>query len=661
MIDCLVWFLKSNNRNGMTEKKSSEEDVHTFKKKNISDVDKNESRSFEAKKKKGVRRKKKLTKKEMSDRTQEMSDQLQEIYKNDDGSLPDMQQFETKKRGRLPRAFGTLLAACLLLGAVAYYGFFVFVPSNSFSEADVIVTVSGEDTALIGQDVQYRVRYRNAQKIPLSQVSVHVRYPEGFVYKESSRPPDEGGHDSWTIGALDSHDSGFIDITGTLYGNVDQAQSVRVFFNYLPSNFSSEFQKVATKEIVTANSPVLLDVVDVGDVVAGAQHTLTIRVEKGEQFLQSNANTYALVIDTSDAFVIQESDHKADTFDSGTWTIPSFEEPFALQVKGVFVSEEQADIILPIRVLAWHEGQSQQDDPYEIAREELTVSVSQQDVRVSGVVNGSARELSVQPGELLNISVVAQNNTDKTISDVKLRAIFDAPSYRNRSILNWGEIDDPSDGDIIGEQLTDERRRGSITWTKRHAPGLRSIAPGESVVIDFQMRVKTSEQTDLTKYPDGPVTLATELQYDTGDQAALLSGLSINMTVLSDMTLEVREERESRGGSQIFDVAWVLTNTFHELEDIVLKATIYGDTQLDLREEDVPAGEVVYDEGEQKLTWRIERMPVDIDVLSLPFTLTQQSRDPTQSQLTSKVHVQAVDAVVQKDIIMFGPEIQLGE
>ena len=71
------------------------------------------------------------------------------------------------------------------------------------------------------------------------------------------------------------------------------------------------------------------------------------------------------------------------------------------------------------------------------------------------------------------------------------------------------------------------------------------------------------------------------------------------------------------------------------------------------------AGEFTYDSDKKKLTWKIDKMPVSLDVNSLKFSLLLNSVNSTQTNLTSKISIKAHDSITGQDINLTGDEILL--
>jgi len=589
-----------------------------------------------------------------------IDEQLTEIYKNGDGSLPDMRHFQVKKRHRFFRAFFLFLFTCVLLGAITWVGFFVLQPRTSFSEDDVILSVSGEETVTLGQEIRYRIRYRNAQSVPLSQATLQIRYPNGFVFKESSVESLTDAHDTWALGTIGSDDSGYIDIYGMLYGDVGEDQSFRAFLNYLPANFSSEFQKVATANIQVKDAPVSFVIEGADTIIPGVETTIDLVVRPREEDAGA-VSSLAVEIEPGEFFIKKSSSLESDEFYDYRWTVDPSTEETRIQVTGVFlVPGLDAQVSLPIRVIGWADT-GRQGDTYVYGAASYEAVVVRQEISVTPVVNGATTNLNVQPGEILNTSVVVRNNGDTPLTDVEVRAVFDVPSFERQSLLDWVEIFDEADGAIAGEQINDTKRRGTITWNSTDVAGLKNIAPGEEVPIDIRIPVKDREDIELYRFVTSDVTLVAEARYTVNTEKELLSSVPIRMTVNTDLSLEIRDDvSRSDENKEVHTIIWLLGNTFHGLTNISLRADVFGNTTFVADRLVTPAGDVVYDADTGSIVWSIDAMPTTVDVLPLQFVLLRNDDNPSQSQLVSKVELHATDEVTGEEIILVGDEIVLG-
>ncbi len=587
--------------------------------------------------------------------TDRIDEQLTQIYENTDGSMPDMTRFQKRERSRFVRAVSFLVFSCLILGGVAFGGMTLLRSQLGFSERAVSVSISGDESVTVGQEVHYRVRYRNSQSVPLAKAVLQVRYPEGFVFTGSSERPTNDTNDEWVIGAVSAHDSGSIDIHGVLYGDAGNEQSVRAFLNYTPSNFNSEFQSVATLStlITTGQASVVLKTP--ADVTVGKEVSFTAVVHR------STTASLPLALDLNiPQFRVTKSEPSPDAPGGYRWTIPQATDTTVV-VRGIFTSTSDMVSVSPsAQLFVWKDAQKT-TQPYLISSSTQTVALLSTTLATAVVINGgSGGDITVQPGEALHSSITVKNTDTVPLSDVEVRMVFDAPSYENKSLLNWAKLQDENNGNVVGEQLTKNQRRGTITWTKKEISALSRLDAGEEIVIDFELPLKgVNDVSDLSLYPSGAIIATTNFRYTRNKTPELFTGAPMTLTVLSDLTLSTEHTVSARDGKETHTVQWVLNNTFHDLKDIRLEADVYGDvTWLDDVKE-VSAGTVEYRPSEKKVVWTIPQMPTSVDVLALQFGILLNAKNPTQTQLMSKVRLKATDTVAGQDIMKAGDEILL--
>lgn len=586
--------------------------------------------------------------------------ELIKIYENDDGSMPDMKHFEKRPRYRFIRSFFTLILSFVFLGAVAWLGFFIFEPQARFSEADVFLSISGDEQVRIGQDVHYRIRYRNAQNVPLTNGRITVRYPEGFVFTESSVLATSEDNTQWDIGALDEHESGYIDIYGTLVGDLNESKSFRVFFTYTPSNFSSEFQKVANTTVSLHDAPVILHVEGPEETIAGAENVVTIDIAPVEGIAPAPLR---VVVEPSNNFTLSQSAPKQDEFAPYEWTFPSITEKQTVTLRGMFSAnaEGESSGTLLVRLV----GTDDKEQEFTYTSETYTTHVTAADISASLLINGSTQSFGVQPGDVLNASIVIKNTGKTPLNQVRVRAVFDAPSLDSKSVLDWIRLVDDKNGGVVGEQITSEIRRGSITWNQSNVSDFRSFAPKKDATIDISLPIKTKQSIALSSLQAYDISVTLEVQYEIGGQQKVFTTSPLTLTLNSDVDVEVRhtisEDASPDSSVRQHMVQWILTNGFHELSDVTLRADVYGDVTINPADIEVPAGTVEYDAASKTIVWNIPKVPTSVDVLALEIPIVQHTENPTQTTLVSDVSLRAMDTVTGESLIAIGDKVLLQE
>lgn len=590
-----------------------------------------------------------------------ITEELEQIYANTDGTLPDMRHITRHARKGTAAAFGMLLMSLVFLGGVMWAGFFFFSPSAAFQENDVVLSVSGESEATIGMPVSYRVRYRNNQGVPLSDARLRVAYPAGFVFEKSNRPPSNEEQDEWDMGSIREDESGYIDVMGRLYGTVHTEQSFRAFLTYTPSNFSSEFQKTANAVVSLLPPPIDLSVESQTSAVAGADTTFAVVVRRQKLPNGMILPPLSVSVLPPSHFTKKTSAPASDAREEYRWTLRDGDAESKITVTGVFGAAEGATSTIVRVALLGKKPDDTAGETYSFLEKDISFAMTDRAVVPRIAVNGSMGDGAVAPGDTLHVTVSVENNGKTAIEGVRLRALFDAPSAKDKSILDWAKLEEPFDGDIVGEQLSPSVRRGSITWTQKEIPALRSIAPGEDVDVTLLIPLKT-DIDDRLAAATSTILAVVDVQYDAKGKKELLQGNRVEMLLVSDARVAVQEKVVDEGdGKTTRQVTWLLSNSFHDLRDIQLSADVYGDARWNAGALSLPAGSASYDETKKTVVWTVPNMPRSVDVLALQFSVTLERDNPTQKLLMSKVRGRATDAALGREIMLAGPEIALHE
>ncbi len=587
---------------------------------------------------------------------QRISAGIESIYQDSDGSVPDLSTFQSNKRGRLIRSFISFIISVGILGGVVYAGLFMLQPTGEFVENDVILSVSGEQEITAGEEVRYRIRYRNAQDAGLHKVSLEVRYPAGFVFGEATVAPAEDTINRWNLGELQSGDSGYIDVSGHMFGDLHKAQSFRSFLTYTPDGFSTEFQKATTLSVNTASSPATLSATYPEIVAGGVEVPVQITVTPKENV---HAEHLYVEILGSGMFVKKTAAPASDHFEELRWSIDQLNEPYILSLGGIFVSPDgiEKELQVPVQLVGYTNAQ-REGDAFIYATTTLHVRLQDTEVSVTPVVNGATKDLTVQPGEKLHISIAVRNQSDVALENVRVRTIIDGPSFDATNVFDWANVEDELEGSIVGEQISKTIRRGILTHTSTQVPAFRNFGFGSQEILDFQLPIKSAKDIHLASFPPEQATLTVEMQYTLHGEQIILSSSPITMTLNSDVALHITDDISSTNNPEdTHTVTWMLSNSFHPLKNVTVKAEIFGLTEMVTST--APVGTVAFDETSKELEWKIPDWPIEVPSIPVQFTLYRSSPNPSQTQLMSRVELRATDTVTGKDIIIVGDELRL--
>ncbi len=596
-----------------------------------------------------------------SGKIQRIEKELKAIYEDGNtGLIPNMKKIQKRNKHPIIKAIFSILIIGGLMAAVAWVGFFYLPSQKELANENVTFEINGPTELKIGATTTYTLRWKNKEKIKITDVVLTANYPEGFAFVESSRWPTNNGKSEWQIGDIAPGAEGEIKITGQNFGALNQEKSWRVFLTYKPENFQSELQKTTTLTTKIIESPVTISISGPEKAIVGDEVKYVMKV-KNQGDWKAEKLVLKPILPTN--FYTASSSPKLEK--NNTWNLS-----FPISTSSEKNEEAELEFVLIGKFSQLETGVESSSSVkvgavvnlpfgpdgrlYSIAESELNTEIIKSNLSLSLAINGTMTDFGSRPGETLNATLHLKNNGKESIKNVAIKTIFDAPSLKRQSALDWAKLEDVLDGNIIGEQINDKIRRGIISWSSTQMKGLTEIKSGEEINIDFRLPIRDIANFDMASIGEYVIKVQNEASYtNSSGKEDVLGGNPITITINSDLDLEVRDVSSD---SNTHNLSWVLTNNFHPLKNIELTATLFGDVSFSYASP-TPAGSVVYEESEKKITWSIPEMPESIDVLALPFTVTLKTVNPTQNTLISKVRVKATDTVTGQAIEFMADEV----
>ncbi len=596
---------------------------------------------------------------ENSSKQTRLSRQLTQIYQDNEGRLPDMRKIKIKKSRSAFKTFFVILLLGGLLSAAAWAGFFLMPNDKKFSEDQINLTISGPKNVTAGTTTTYKISYENNQGLTLTKATLNAQYPKGFVFLSSDPVSKNSGHTEWNLDKIGPYKKKEITIVGLTYGSLGQKQSWRVFLTYQPDNFGSELQKASISDVAIDKSPYSLAVSGPSKTIVGnaSEYTFTIKKEDN-----SGINKLELKPSWPQNFFITSSSPALSK--DNKWIIdpnkintstPLVANNWTFKIIGKFsnstldAGDISGSLFTTVNNIA-----------FALADAKATTELTQNDLDFNLAINGSLANFSSQPGDSLNVTLSLKNQSANDLKNASLKLTLDAPSVKKQSLLDWPKLEDKFDGDVRGIQISNNLRRGEITWNKNKIPSLAKINKNQEISLDIRLPIKNNSVFNLSDLNTSSQIMAlAEVSFKDPDGVShTYSSNQIIITVNSDLKFETRDSISLSGSGQKHQITWVLTNNFHPLKNLTLSADVYGDVKVEPASP-APAGEIKFDPASKKIIWTIPEMPEGVDVLALPITITLNNVNPTQELLVSKTHIQADDTVTGEKLDFMGDEIKL--
>lgn len=599
-----------------------------------------------------------------SESSKRISRELNAIYQDPDGTLPNMKNIDVKKtRPVLNFLVGLLVLGVAIAGII--WAKVLWWDANTLPSDALTFNISGPSAVQTGATTTYTISYVNNEDASLSNVVLDVYTPAGFVYLDSSVAASNVGNNEWKIGNIAARGHGEIVITGKLFGNLNTASSWRAFIHYQPAKFNSVLEQVATLTTKLEAGEAKVSINGPSQTSVSTPVTYTFKI-----FGFENATgSLSLTPHWPQNFSVTSS---TPPLINGAWPIAfASANPAAnanatssssvYKATGVFTAENDPTVsTTPISASLNTTLSGKNAASYEIANAEFNASAVSNKLSINLAINGATTDFDTKPGEMLVISLQIKNNSDYEAKNAVVKLVLDAPALKKQSMLDWANIADTLDGTIIGEQISDSLRRGTLTWTNKQLPALAKLKPGAEITIDLKIPVKKADKFDFTTAATSTLIASASLGYtDSTGAAQSLNSAPINITCNSDLAFEMRSDiSKTTDNKKLYNLTWVLTNNAHALKNISISASLFGDITYKQTASST-IGTVLYDNKNKILTWQIQTLPTSVDVASFPFNITLNKENPSQSALVSKPHIIAEDSVTGKKLDFLSDELSL--
>lgn len=410
-------------------------------------------------------------------------DTVERIYRARDGRMPDFTRLDRRTRSSARWIVGGGLVTLAVLAIAAWASFLIFKPYASPTSSGVTVAIDAPPVAALGEDITYRIRIANEDRVPIASASLELHLPEGFSLADADPLPGDA-RGTWTLGSIEGNDVTTVTLHGQLYGAPAQPATVAATVVYRPGNFNADFQAHADATTMLGASPLTLT-------VDGPE-----RAAPGERVTYTVAYTYTgtrtspsvrLFLEAPRTFVLERTTPERSSTSELAWDLGELAKGATGEITLVGSYSSGAREPSTIRATATI---APRDARVTLDAQAKSTTVLGGDAALLATANDQTSVLLVRPGDRIRFRFALRNDGETAMESVAFRAVLEATSVGEQGVLNFNAITDPADGTITGEQLAPGLRRGTIVWGQDVGV---TIAPGEQRTMDFSLPVHTPQ------------------------------------------------------------------------------------------------------------------------------------------------------------------------
>ena len=517
---------------------------------------------------------------------------LQAIYGDDRSDLHTV----NRDGSRLTRILTRVVLSLALLAILAFGGFFVYTKyfANPSTNQPLVMSIEVPAEVKSGEVAQIVVNYSNPGRIPLAALELDINLPSAFALATAQPVPTDTSEMTWNIGSLGAHSDGQIILEGVWLSAVPATTNVQVLAAYRPGNFNSNFSDIATATVTTLSSTLTLEFTGPESGIPGQELEYSALITNtGSQVIE--ASHFAVTLPAG--FMLNSSVPPLEAGGDVEWELGAL-APGAVTgvvLKGSFTSE-----VSDVQTFAGIVSVPENDHQLPQVTTQWFTDIAGSDLQTTMVINGNTDKATTELGGTLRLTVRLENAGEKDIDGATFLLDFKPDSGVP---IVW------SSAALAGGKLT----AAGIVFDAKTV-GL--IKAGEKKTYNLSFPIK--DILGATEVDEWNVTAFVTL----GESKIQTPAFPISMKASADLSAEARFYSESGapigegplppevGESTTYRVFWKLEKAVHELESIVVTATIPPDVTWDDRIL-MSTGNVQFDSTTQTVRWEISNLPAN--------------------------------------------------
>ncbi|MBI4215188.1 MAG: hypothetical protein HY602_00490, partial [Parcubacteria group bacterium] len=546
--------------------------------------------------------------------------------------------------------------------------------------SDIKLQIHSDEELVSGEEAVYLIDYLNLGSVDLNQAVLNLRYPAGFIL--ASAIPEPSKEHVWELGTIAAAGAGQIKLKGKMVGEIDETKTLTAVLSYMPANFNSEFQTVASFTAAVKSS-------DLDIVLDGPQKAYTgEKVVYGIHYKSVSQNVLDMVriqwaapVNFSILSVTPPFKSKEDN----TWEIFGAGFEGDVRVEGVFgnLGSEEDPSAVGIR------GYLKAGDTFYLQKSlDQKVAVLGSDVSLGLVINGAYQSQPAGLGDTLQYKVFVKNNSDAVFEGVQIKLFVESKSdflnlntqKKKFHLIQMDDINAVPQAKLSlasTGKSSDVFETAVLKWSEVEYQDLEEIAPDEEKEFNITLKLKdaagvfemlgaeTIGGLSLTSY------IEAEIEKIGGRLLKRVSrSQSIDNAIHSDVALATIGRYFNEDGTPgagplppvvgketTYKIEWKLLNSVHELSNIEVSAILPEYVKWSVKKE-LSAGELDYNFQTRRLRWKINRMPLSVKELKAAFEIILQ---PTSEQvgqivvLIPKTLIMVTDAYIGKSVTLSAP------
>jgi len=529
-----------------------------------------------------------------------------------------------------------ILLALIIIGLVLV-GYWYY-KGQTFSKGILKLEILGPDSAQMGEEFTYTIRYKNNSNFTLEEPKLIFEYPEYSV--------SEDGKDRATKILQDIYpgDEQFVQFKARLFGKENDLKVAKVYLSYRPKNLTANYESDTTLTTKINLVPLTLDFDLPSKLETGREIQFALNYFSNIDYSLSGLK---LTIEYPEKFEFSGSDPK--TLEKNEWEISSLKkaEGGRIKISGRLTSQVGERVKFGAKLGIWQNGDFilLKETSKEVEMIEPLLYISQQ-------INGSAGYIA-SPGEKLHYEIYFKNIGNTPFENLYLINKFDSSAFDLSTI----KVD-------LGGAKTDDNL---IIWDWKQVSTLKSLDVQEEGKVEFDVKLKdewpisdTQPNNTIIKNKVNISQISQEFQTKVNSRLIVLqkglyqdNGIFGNSGPIPPVA----------GQPTTYTINWQVKNFYNDVKNVKVRAILpQGVTLTGKISPDSEISKFSFDSTSREIVWTVASdLAAGTGVLNAPPNVSFQiSLTPSVSQegknitLINKAKITGEDQWTGRNIIWEG-------
>lgn len=532
----------------------------------------------------------------------------------------------------------TIIFTVLIILVVAGFFGFLYYRDTIFSKEILKLEILGPDTAKIGDEITYTVKYKNNGNFALQNPKLIFELPDNSLTEDDKLRLTQDLQDIYP------GDENIVQFKARLLGKEGDVKTARAWLSYTPKNLSVRYESNTTLTTKIDSVPLTLT------------FDLPTKVEKGKEI------TYAINYFSNIDYPLENLSVKVDSIngfnvESGTpasldnaeWKLATLSKAQGgrINIKGLITADAGSHLNFSAKLGMW------QDGTFNVIKEaSQDVEIINPLLSISQQVNGSANYIA-SGGESLHYEISFRNIGASPIYDLFATSKLDSSAFDLTTLTS-------PEGSVRPNEAL-------IAWDSKQVFQLQHLSPQQEAKVTFDVKLKdnwvpSDAQVNNTLLKDEVTVSDISQEFDVKINSNL---------VLAQQAYYVNNQAGWQnsgpvppqvGQATTYTIVWQVKNYFNDTNNVKVRMKLpMNVTLVDNFSPDSQASRFSFDNASREIVWLAGDLSAGSTSQTIYFQISftpAQNQQGYQADLVGQATVSGEDQVTSRTISNFVPGVR---